>query len=98
MRTPPNPFRRPRSSRPRGALPGSFDVAFAPVPPWQAWVETALLAGASIAICALLAGRDPGLLPGALPWVALAPLLAGLRYGTVHGVSCAVVPAAALAV
>lgn len=66
-------------------------------PRWQAWVETALLAAAALATGALVDRRDPLLSQHPVPWLAIAPLLAGLRYGARLGVVCGVVQAAGLA-
>jgi polysaccharide biosynthesis protein PelD len=57
-------------------------------PGWKAWVETAALAALVVAAHAF-AGV-------ALPWLALAPLLAGARYGSSAGVACAAAQVAAL--
>jgi polysaccharide biosynthesis protein PelD len=59
-----------------------------PAPPWQAWLETAALAGLSAA-AGVIADFEPS-------WLALAPLLAGVRYGSCLGVACAAAQAAAL--
>jgi len=61
-----------------------------PVPVWQAWLEVAVLAGLATA-AALIAGLG-------LPWLALAPLLVGLRYGAGLGVACAAAQVVALLV
>lgn len=58
------------------------------VPTWQSWLETAALAAAAVIACALLSGGDPLLLPRGLAWITLAPLLAGLRFGSSYGVAC----------
>jgi hypothetical protein len=77
----------PRSSTEHDPL----DAADTPrtAPTWQAWLEVAALAGlvtAAHMICGLGA-----------PWLAVAPLLAGLRYGSSRGVVCAALQVAALA-
>jgi hypothetical protein len=61
-----------------------------PVPVWQAWLEIAVLAVLATA-AALIAGLG-------LPWLALAPLLVGLRYGSGPGVACAAAQVVALLV
>jgi polysaccharide biosynthesis protein PelD len=76
----------------RAALPVSPEAA----PPWQAWVEIAVLAGAAVAIGAVVDHRDPVLAQRPVPWLAIAPLLAGLRYGAGLGIACAAAQAAAL--
>ena len=68
-----------------------------PAPAWQAWVETAALAAALVAVGALVDRRDPFLLHRGFSWLALAPLLAGLRYGSVAGMACGAFQALALA-
>ena len=59
-----------------------------PAPAWLAWLEIAVLATLAIA-ASLLAGLG-------LPWLALAPLLVGLRYGSGPGVACAAAQVVAL--
>jgi hypothetical protein len=66
-------------------------------PAWQAWLETAALAGAAVTAGALVDASDPFLLRRGYPWLALAPLLAGLRYGAGHGVVCGAAQVVALA-
>lgn len=68
-----------------------------PAPAWQAWVETAALAAALVAVGALLDRRDPFLLRRGFSWLALAPLLAGLRYGSIAALGCGAIQALALA-
>jgi len=55
---------------------------------WRGWLEAALLVALAVAGSALT-----GLAP---PWLALAPLLAGVRYGSTVGVACAAAQIAAL--
>lgn len=69
-----------------------------PAPAWQAWLETAGLAAALIAAGTLLDRHSAFLACGGLPWLALAPLLAGLRYGSVHGMACGAIQALGMAV
>jgi hypothetical protein len=69
-----------------------------PVPRWQAWIETVALALAALALGALVDAGDPFLLRHAFPWLALPPMLAGLRYGSAHGVSCSALQGVALAI
>lgn len=59
-----------------------------PPPSWQIWLEVAALAALVIA-AHWIAGLGT-------PWLALAPLLAGLRYGSGAGVCCAMAQVAAL--
>lgn len=59
-----------------------------PAARWQAWLEIAMLA--ALATAARLIA-DLG-----LPWLALAPLLAGMRYGSTRGVACAAAQLTAL--
>jgi len=67
--------------------------AAAPAP---AWLETAALTALALTAGALVGGRDALVLRPELAWLALAPLLAGLRSGPRHGVSCAAAQAGAL--
>jgi polysaccharide biosynthesis protein PelD len=69
-----------------------------PPPRWQAWLETGALIAALIAVGALVDRRDPFLLQRGFSWFTLAPLLAGLQYGSTHGLACAAMQAVALAV
>lgn len=57
-------------------------------PAWQRWLETLGVAAALLAAGALLDRSDPFLLKRGFSWLALAPLLAGLRYGAVPGMAC----------
>jgi polysaccharide biosynthesis protein PelD len=66
-------------------------------PAWQAWVETAALPAAILFVGALIDRRDPFLLGRPFPWLALAPLLVGLRYGAVAGMACGALQMVALA-
>ena len=79
---------------------GSSDrgpAASDPSSPLQAWLETAGLALAIVAIGALVDRRDPFLLERGFSWLVLAPLLAGLQYGSTHGLACAGLQALLLA-
>jgi polysaccharide biosynthesis protein PelD len=67
-------------------------------PAWQAWLETTGLALAIVAVGALVDRRDPFLLQRGFSWLVLAPLLAGLQYGSTHGLVCAGLQALLLAV
>lgn len=69
-----------------------------PAPAWQAWVETAGLTAGFLAVGAILDRQDPFFLRHGFPWLALAPLLAGLRYGSSHGMACGALQMAALGV
>ena len=68
-----------------------------PTPPWLPAVETVGLAGLAILAGYLVDRSDPLLLRCAFPWLALAPLLAGLRHGSGKGLACAVILIGALA-
>jgi polysaccharide biosynthesis protein PelD len=57
-------------------------------PAWRGWFEAAVLAALAVAASAI-AGLAP-------PWLALAPLLAGVRYGSSVGIACAAAQIAAL--
>lgn len=61
-----------------------------------AWLETAALAALALTAGALVGGRDALVLRPELAWLALAPLLAGLRYGPGHGMACGAAQAGAL--
>lgn len=69
-----------------------------PAPAWQAWLETAALPVALVAAGVILDGRDPFLLRRGFSWLAFAPLLAALRYGSIQGLACGAIQALALAV
>ncbi|HWE26082.1 MAG TPA: hypothetical protein VG496_19255, partial [Myxococcales bacterium] len=58
-------------------------------PPWQAWLETAACFAVVVAAGTLLDRSDPFLLRRGFPWLTLAPLLAGLQYGSARGITCA---------
>ena len=76
------------------------DTAFErrePAPAWQTWLETAAIPAALLAAGALLDRGDPFLLRRGFSWLALAPLLVGLRYGSVPALACAAAQALALA-
>src|SRR5262249_41353056 len=67
-----------------------LDAADGPrtAPAWQAWLEVAVLAGL-VTAARMIAGLG-------VSWLALAPLLAGLRYGATRGVVCAAAQVAVL--
>jgi hypothetical protein len=69
-----------------------------PPPTWQAWLETLALVAAFVAVGALIDLRDPFLLRRGFSWLTLAPLLAGLQYGSTHGLAGAAIQALALAI
>lgn len=69
---------------------------YARAPAWQAWLETAGLVAAAIAIGALVDRTDPFLLRRGFSWLIVAPLLAGLQYGSTHGLGGAAIQALAL--
>ncbi|HEX7487721.1 MAG TPA: hypothetical protein VF341_02350 [Anaeromyxobacteraceae bacterium] len=56
-----------------------------PAPPWLGQLESVGLAMLLLAAGAVMDRRDPFLLHQGFPWLALAPLLAGLRHGTMGG-------------
>jgi hypothetical protein len=79
-------------SAPRSSIEHDpLDAADPPrtAPTWQAWLEVAVLAGL-VTTAHTLGGLGAA-------WLALAPLLAGLRYGSSRGVACAAVQVAVLA-
>ena len=73
-----------------------LECGTAPVSPWHGWLETALLAGVAVLVLRALAHGGDRLLLRGVPWLALAPLLAGLRYGSRRGAACGAFAAAAL--
>jgi hypothetical protein len=56
----------------------------------MAWAETVALAGLAPLLGVALQPKDPLFLHGGFPWLALGPVLAGLRYGFAQGLGCAV--------
>src|SRR3954471_5829496 len=74
------------------------DTSSRPAPGWQSWLETVALIAVLLTIGALVDGSDPFLLHRGFSWFALAPLLAGLQYGSARGMGCAAVEAGALAI
>ncbi len=54
--------------------------------PWR-WAETAVLTIGPVAIALLFRPGDPLFVGSDFPWLALSPLLAGLRYGFAHGLA-----------
>lgn len=65
---------------------------------WLAWTETTVLALAVPAAALLFRPDDPFFLEAPFCWPLLGPLVAGLRYGFLHGVACALLLLAATAV
>ena len=55
----------------------------------SAWIETAVLAGLVPLAGAWVSRRDPLFVHAAFPWSAIAPLIAGVRYGFGAGFGCA---------
>ena len=55
----------------------------------SAWIETAVLAGLVPLAGAWVSRRDPLFVHAAFPWSAVAPLIAGVRYGFGAGFGCA---------
>lgn len=53
------------------------------------WVETAVLTLGPVAVAAVFRPYDPYFVKSDFPWLALAPLLTGLRYGFAHGFASA---------
>ena len=66
-------------------------------PAWQAWVETAGIPAALLAVGALVDRGDPFLLGHPFSWLALGPLLVGARYGSVAAMACGALQMVALA-
>jgi hypothetical protein len=54
-----------------------------------AWGETAVLALAPVLVGLWLRPGDPFFLGGGFSWPVLGPVLSGLRYGSLHGLACA---------
>jgi len=69
-----------------------------PAPAWQSWLETVGLMTVLIVIGTLVDRSDPFLLRRGFSWFVLAPLLAGLQYGSTHGLAGAGLQAAVLAI
>jgi polysaccharide biosynthesis protein PelD len=59
-----------------------------PAPAWQGWLETFAIPFLAIAVGAAIDGRDPFLSNRGFSWLALPPLLAGIQYGSTHGLAC----------
>ncbi|MEL6188806.1 MAG: GAF domain-containing protein, partial [Myxococcota bacterium] len=64
--------------------------------PWR-WLETGILTVGPVAVGLLLRPSDPLFVQSDFPWLALAPLMVGLRYGFAHGFAGALFIALALA-
>ncbi|MGE6792336.1 GAF domain-containing protein [Pseudomonas guineae] len=60
------------------------------------WLETLLLSGLGLGLGYWLSPQDPLLVHNTFPWLVLAPLLLGMRYGFVHGLVSAVLLVLAL--
>lgn len=61
-----------------------------PSPPLQAWLETAALTALAVGLSYLVHPNDPFCLHASFPWIVLAPLLAGLRFGFAAGCGAAI--------
>jgi hypothetical protein len=68
----------------------------ASTPPWIPALETVGLTGLAILVGVLFDRNDPFLLRHAFPWLALAPLLVGLRHGSGKGLASGALLVAAL--
>jgi hypothetical protein len=75
-----------------------MEVISQPVPAWGGWIETFGLTVIVLAASFATHQNDPFRLGVGFPWPILAPLLAGLRYGFVHGLVSALAILAALGV
>lgn len=53
------------------------------------WLETIGLTGLAIGLGYVLVPQDPLLIQGSFPWMVLAPLLMGMRYGFIRGLASA---------
>ena len=73
-------------------------VKRAPAPAWLGWLETAALVAAGVAVGAFVDRGDPFLLRRSFSWLALAPLLAGLKHGSTRGLGAAAIQAVGLAI
>lgn len=60
------------------------------------WLETILLTGIGLVLGYWLSPQDPLLVNNTFPWLVLAPLLLGMRYGFMHGLISAVLLVLAL--
>lgn len=56
--------------------------------PWR-WVETAVLTLGPVLLAWVIRPHDPLFVISGFPWLAFAPLMAGLRYGFAHGFASA---------
>ncbi|PJE38977.1 MAG: sugar transporter [Pseudomonas sp.] len=54
------------------------------------WLETLILTGLGLGLGCWLSPHDPMLVHNTFPWLVLAPLLLGMRYGFMHGLISAV--------
>lgn len=63
--------------------------------PWR-WVETGILTVGPVMAGVLMRPTDPLFVQSDFPWLALAPLMVGLRYGFAHGFASALFIALAL--
>lgn len=75
-----------------------MEVISQPVPAWGGWIETFALTAIVLAASFVTQQNDPFRLGGSFPWPILAPLLAGLRYGFIHGFASALAILATLGV
>ena len=75
-----------------------MEVISQPVPAWGGWIETFGLTAIVLAASFVTQQNDPFRLGGSFPWPILAPLLAGLRYGFIHGFASALAILATLGV
>jgi hypothetical protein len=56
---------------------------------WLAWLETLVITAAIPALAYWFSPHDPFLLESSFPWVIIAPILLGSRYGFAHGFTSA---------
>jgi hypothetical protein len=77
---------------------GHEDEGTQSIPRWQARVETTALTALSVAIAAAASGAELFSARHGFPWLCVAPLLAGLRYGARQGVASACLQLLALVI
>lgn len=75
-----------------------MEIISQPMPVWGGWIETFGLTAIVLGVSFITQENDPFRLGSGFPWPVLAPLLAGLRYGFIHGFASALAILAALGI
>ncbi|HET7062549.1 MAG TPA: protein PelD [Nitrosospira sp.] len=75
-----------------------MEIISQPMPAWGGWIETFGLTAIVLGVSFITQQNDPFRLGVGFPWPVLAPLLAGLRYGFIHGFASALAILAALGI